>query len=53
MLRQTPRKCAPNFRRKDCSEHDMEALLPHKVFPGNKPTNTLLFDSSTRTRWAC
>jgi glucose-6-phosphate isomerase len=23
---------------------DLEALLPHKVFPGNNPTNTLLFD---------
>ena len=22
----------------------LEALLPHKVFPGNKPANTLLFD---------
>jgi glucose-6-phosphate isomerase len=22
----------------------LDALLPHKVFPGNKPTNTLLFD---------
>ena len=22
----------------------LETLLPHKVFPGNKPTNTLLFD---------
>jgi glucose-6-phosphate isomerase len=22
----------------------LEALLPHKVFPGNSPTNTLLFD---------
>ena len=22
----------------------LEKLLPHKVFPGNKPTNTLLFD---------
>ena len=22
-------------------------LLPHKVFPGNKPTNTLLFDRLT------
>ncbi len=22
----------------------LQALLPHKVFPGNKPTNTLLFD---------
>lgn len=23
---------------------DLESLLPHKVFAGNKPTNTLLFD---------
>jgi glucose-6-phosphate isomerase len=23
---------------------ELEALLPHKVFPGNKPTNTILFD---------
>jgi glucose-6-phosphate isomerase len=23
---------------------ELEALLPHKIFPGNKPTNTLLFD---------
>jgi glucose-6-phosphate isomerase len=23
---------------------ELESLLPHKVFPGNKPTNTLLFD---------
>ena len=22
----------------------LESILPHKVFPGNKPTNTLLFD---------
>jgi glucose-6-phosphate isomerase len=26
------------------SGDELEALLPHKVFPGNKPTNTLLFD---------
>ncbi len=26
---------------------ELEALLPHKVFPGNKPTNTLLFDKLT------
>jgi len=23
---------------------ELESLLPHKIFPGNKPTNTLLFD---------
>lgn len=26
------------------AEKELEALLPHKVFAGNKPTNTLLFD---------
>lgn len=25
-------------------DEELEALLPHKVFPGNKPSNTLLFD---------
>ena len=25
-------------------ENELKALLPHKVFPGNKPTNTLLFN---------
>jgi glucose-6-phosphate isomerase len=26
---------------------EVEALLPHKCFPGNRPTNTLLFDMLT------
>jgi glucose-6-phosphate isomerase len=26
------------------AEHEIAMLLPHKVFPGNRPTNTLLFD---------
>ena len=26
---------------------DLEALLPHKLFPGNRPTNTLLFRKLT------
>jgi glucose-6-phosphate isomerase len=26
------------------SKSELEALLPHKVFPGNRPSNTLLFD---------
>ena len=25
----------------------MEQLLPHKVFPGNRPTNTLVFEKLT------
>ncbi len=26
------------------SESQLEALLPHKIFPGNRPSNTILFD---------
>jgi glucose-6-phosphate isomerase len=29
---------------------DLEALLPHKVFPGNRPSNTLLLDRITPQR---
>ncbi|TLU82542.1 MAG: glucose-6-phosphate isomerase [Chlorobium sp.] len=27
-----------------CSDSELEMLLPHKVFPGNRPTNTILLD---------
>jgi len=26
------------------NENELEALLPHKIFPGNRPSNTILFD---------
>jgi glucose-6-phosphate isomerase len=29
------------------SDEAAEALLPHKVFPGNKPTNSILFQKLT------
>lgn len=29
------------------SEEDIAALLPHKVFPGNRPSNTILLDKLT------
>jgi glucose-6-phosphate isomerase len=29
---------------------DLEALLPHKIFPGNRPSNTLLLDRITPQR---
>jgi len=29
------------------STKELEALLPYRVFPGNKPTNTILFDELT------
>ncbi|MEI8032148.1 MAG: glucose-6-phosphate isomerase [Chlorobiaceae bacterium] len=30
-----------------CSAAEIEMLLPHKVFPGNRPTNTILFSELT------
>jgi glucose-6-phosphate isomerase len=35
------------MREQGLSEADIQALLPHKIFPGNKPTNTILFDELT------
>ncbi|MBX3044783.1 MAG: glucose-6-phosphate isomerase [Candidatus Kapabacteria bacterium] len=29
------------------SENDINLLLPHKIFPGNKPTNTILYKELT------
>ncbi|MGH8509297.1 MAG: glucose-6-phosphate isomerase [Gammaproteobacteria bacterium] len=29
------------------TQHAVEHLLPHKVFPGNKPSNTLVYDQLT------
>jgi glucose-6-phosphate isomerase len=31
----------------------LEALLPHKVFPGNRPSNAILYRRWTRKPWAC
>lgn len=33
------------LRHHGMSEADIEALLPYKVFPGNRPTNTFLFNT--------
>jgi glucose-6-phosphate isomerase len=30
-------------------DNDIEALLPHKIFPGNRPSNTILMDELTPT----
>jgi len=35
------------MRAQGMSESDIESLLPYKIFPGNKPTNTILFDELT------
>jgi len=34
----------------DLGPEEVEALLPHKVFPGNRPTNTILVDRLTPRR---
>ena len=34
----------------DLSPEEVDALLPHKVFPGNRPTNTILVDRLTPRR---
>ena len=40
---------APGMSRRPRSS----ALVPHKTFPGNRPTNSILFPQLTRTPWAC
>ena len=34
-------------------EADIAMLLPHKVFTGNKPTNSILFERLTPRRGTC
>lgn len=35
------------MKQQGCTEETIEAIAPHKVFEGNKPTNTLLFQRLT------
>jgi glucose-6-phosphate isomerase len=44
MLGKTAEEARAELEAQGLSGDALEALLPHKVFPGNKPTNTLLFD---------
>ncbi|MDP2144426.1 MAG: glucose-6-phosphate isomerase [Gallionella sp.] len=47
MLGKTAEEARTELEAQGLSGEELEALLPHKVFPGNKPTNTLLFDKLT------
>jgi glucose-6-phosphate isomerase len=47
MLGKTADEARAELEAQGLSGDALEALLPHKVFPGNKPTNTLLFDKLT------
>ncbi|MBI5429921.1 MAG: glucose-6-phosphate isomerase [Nitrosomonadales bacterium] len=44
MLGKTAEEARAELKAQGLQGATLEALLPHKVFPGNKPTNTLLFD---------
>jgi glucose-6-phosphate isomerase len=44
MIGKTEEEAREELEKLGMSGSELEALLPHKVFPGNKPTNTLLFD---------
>jgi glucose-6-phosphate isomerase len=35
------------LRARDLSEAETDALLPHRVFPGNRPSNTILMEALT------
>jgi glucose-6-phosphate isomerase len=44
MIGKTEAEARAELEASGMPEAELTALLPHKVFPGNKPTNTLLFD---------
>jgi len=44
MLGKTEAEARTELEAQGLKGEALEALLPHKVFPGNRPTNTLLFD---------
>ena len=44
MRGKTVNEARAELEAKDLTEEALESLLPHKVFPGNRPTNTILFD---------
>ncbi|MDD5385291.1 MAG: glucose-6-phosphate isomerase [Gallionella sp.] len=44
MLGKTAEEARAELEAQGLHGEALEALLPHKVFPGNRPTNTLLFD---------
>lgn len=44
MIGKTSDEARAELERQGLQGDELETLLPHKIFPGNKPTNTLLFD---------
>ncbi|HKI61831.1 MAG TPA: glucose-6-phosphate isomerase, partial [Mariprofundaceae bacterium] len=50
MLGKTEAEVRTELEAQDLPEEELESLLPHMVFPGNRPTNSILFQKlSPRT----
>jgi len=47
MLGKTEAEVRAELEEEGLSGEELEALLPHKVFPGNRPTNSILFQKLT------
>jgi glucose-6-phosphate isomerase len=47
MTGKTAEEARADLQAQKLSEAEIEALLPHKVFPGNRPSNTILMDQLT------
>lgn len=47
MRGKTEQEVRAELQAEGLSDEALEALLPHKVFPGNKPTNSILFQKLT------
>jgi glucose-6-phosphate isomerase len=47
MRGKTEQEVRTELQAEGLSDEALEALLPHKVFPGNKPTNSILFQKLT------
>jgi len=49
----TAEEAAAELRREGKSEEDVRRLTPHKVFEGNRPTNSILFEKLTPQVLGC
>jgi len=47
MLGKTEQEVRADLEAEGLSETRLESLLPHKVFPGNRPTNSIMFQKLT------
>lgn len=45
MTGKTETQARSELEQQGCTREEIKALLPHKLFPGNRPSNTLLLDT--------